>query len=81
MHAAIVLLFLILTYAGMAAGRIAWLQIDRTGIVLLASSEMTSDNFGSDVDLPAIAFLFAMTIISAQFAESAFIEPLRPHDC
>jgi hypothetical protein len=36
MHAAIVLLVLILTYIGMAAGRIAWLQIDRTGIALLA---------------------------------------------
>ena len=81
MHAAIVLLVLILTYAGMAAGRIAWLQIDRTRIALLASSEMTSDNFGSDVDLPAIAFPFAMMIISAQFAESAFHRPLRPHDC
>jgi len=35
-HAAIVLLVLILTYIGMAAGRIAWLQVDRTGIALLA---------------------------------------------
>ena len=36
MHAAIVLLVLILTYAGMAAGRIAWLRVDHTGIALLA---------------------------------------------
>jgi len=36
MHAAIVLLVLILTYVGMAAGRIAWLQVDRTGSALLA---------------------------------------------
>ena len=36
MHAAIVLLILILTYVGMAAGRIAWLRVDRTGIALLA---------------------------------------------
>jgi len=35
MHAAVVLLVLILTYAGMAAGRIAWLRVDRTGIALL----------------------------------------------
>ena len=53
MHAAIVLLVLILTYAGMAAGRIAWLQVDRTGIALLAviallvTREMTLDDFGS----------------------------------
>ena len=52
MHAAIVLLVLILTYVGMAAGRIAWLQVDRTGtallavIALLASGAMTSDDFG-----------------------------------
>ena len=80
MHAAIVLLVLILTYAGMAAGRIAWLQVDRTGIallaviVLLASGQMTLDDFGSDVDMPTIAFMFAMMIISAQFAESGFID-------
>jgi Na+/H+ antiporter NhaD/arsenite permease-like protein len=80
MHAAIVLLILILTYIGMAAGRIAWLRVDRTGIALLAviallaSGEMTLDDFGSSVDLPTLAFLFAMMIISAQFAESGFID-------
>jgi Na+/H+ antiporter NhaD/arsenite permease-like protein len=80
MHAAIVLLILILTYVGMAAGRIAWLQVDRTGIALLAviallaSGQMTLDDFGSAVDLPTLAFLFAMMIISAQFAESGFID-------
>lgn len=80
MHAAIVLLILILTYIGMAAGRIAWLGVDRTGIALLAviallaSGEMTLDDFGSAVDLPTLAFLFAMMIISAQFAESGFID-------
>ena len=80
MHAAIVLLVLILTYIGMAAGRIAWLQVDRTGIALLAviallaSGQMTLDDFGSAVDLPTLAFLFAMMIISAQFAESGFID-------
>ena len=80
MHAAIVLLILILTYIGMAAGRIAWLQVDCTGIALfavialLASGQMTLDDFGSAVDLPTLAFLFAMMIISAQFAESGFID-------
>jgi Na+/H+ antiporter NhaD/arsenite permease-like protein len=80
MHAAIVLLVLILAYVGMAAGRIAWLQVDRTGIALLAviallaSGAMTLDDFGSDVDMPTIALLFAMMIISAQFAESGFID-------
>jgi hypothetical protein len=80
MHAAIVLLVLTLTYVGMAAGRIAWLQVDRPGIALLAviallaSGAMALDDFASDVDLPAITFLFAMVIISAQFAESGFID-------
>ena len=80
MHVAIVLLVLILTYVGMAAGRVAWLQVDRTGIALLAviallaSGEMTLDEFGSAVDMPTIALLFAMMIISAQFAESGFID-------
>ncbi len=80
MHAAIVLLVLLLTYAGMAAGRIAWLQVDRTGIALLAaiallaSGQMTLDDFGSAIDMPTIAFLFAMMIISAQFAQSGFVD-------
>jgi Na+/H+ antiporter NhaD/arsenite permease-like protein len=80
MHAAIVLLVLILTYFGMAAGRIAWLQVDRTGIALLAviallaTGQMTLDDFGSTVDMPTLTLLFAMMIISAQFAESGFID-------
>jgi Na+/H+ antiporter NhaD/arsenite permease-like protein len=80
MHAAIVLTVLILTYIGMAAGRIAWLRVDRTGIALLAviallaTGETTLDDFGSAVDMPTLAFLFAMMIISAQFAESGFID-------
>jgi len=80
MHAAIILSVLILTYIGMAAGRIAWLQVDRVGIALLAviallaTNQMTLDDFGSSVDLPTLALLFAMMIISAQFAESGFID-------
>src|SRR5215469_10836263 len=75
MHAAIVLIVLILTYAGMVAGRIPRLQVDRTGIGLLAvSGQMTLDDFGSNVDMPTLALMFAMMIISAQFAESGFID-------
>jgi Na+/H+ antiporter NhaD/arsenite permease-like protein len=56
------------------------LRVDRTGIALLAviallaSGEMTLDDFGSAVHLPTLALLFAMMIISAQFAESGFID-------
>jgi len=80
MHAAIVLLVLVLTYLGMVAGRIAWLRVDRTGIALLAAIAllaggfMTLDDFGSAVDMPTLALLFAMMIISAQFAESGLID-------
>ncbi len=80
MHVAFVLLILVLTYIGMAAGRIAWLQVDRTGIALLAvitllaTGQMTLDDFGSAVDMPTLALLFAMMIISAQFAELGFID-------
>jgi Na+/H+ antiporter NhaD/arsenite permease-like protein len=80
MHAAIVLLVLILTYAGMVAGRLPRLQVDRTGIALLAvitllvGGQMTLDDFGSSVDMSTLALLFAMMIISAQFAESGFID-------
>src|SRR3954451_20144329 len=80
MHAAIVLLILTLTYIGMAAGRVAWLRVDRTGIALLAvitllaSGQITLDDFGAAVNLPTLALLFAMMIISAQFAESGFID-------
>ena len=35
MHAAIIILVFLLTYIGMAAGRLPWLQVDRTGIALL----------------------------------------------
>src|SRR5918997_134360 len=78
MHTAIVLLILTLTYIGMAAGRIAWLRVDRTGIALLAvitllaSGEMTLDDFGAAVNLPTLALLFAMMIILAQFSETGF---------
>jgi Na+/H+ antiporter NhaD/arsenite permease-like protein len=80
MHAAIVLLVLLLTYAGMLAGRIPRMQVDRTGIALLAviallvSGQMNLDDFGTNVDMPTLALLFAMMIISAQFAESGFID-------
>src|SRR3954468_453237 len=80
MHAAIILLILTLTYIGMAAGRIAWLRVDRTGIallaviMLLASREMTLDDFGSAMNLPTLAGIFEMMIIWALFAESGFID-------
>lgn len=77
MTALIVIVF-IAVYLGMALGRVPGLKIDRTGvallglIVLLASDAMTLQQAGAAVDLPTIALLFALMIISAQFQGSGF---------
>ena len=54
------------------------LAVDRTGvallglIVLLASGDLTLDEAGRAVDMPTIALLFALMILSAQFEHSGF---------
>jgi Na+/H+ antiporter NhaD/arsenite permease-like protein len=66
----------ILVYIGMALGRVPGLAIDRTGvallglIVLLAGGDLTLDEAGRAVDMPTIALLFALMILSAQFEGS-----------
>ena len=68
----------ILVYLGMAVGRVPGLAVDRTGvaliglIVLLASGDLTLDEAGRAVDMPTIALLFALMILSAQFEMSGF---------
>jgi len=68
----------VLTYVGMALGRVPGLAIDRTGvallglIVLLASGDLTLDQAGEAVDMPTITLLFALMILSAQFEHSGF---------
>jgi Na+/H+ antiporter NhaD/arsenite permease-like protein len=68
----------VLVYAGMALGRVPGLAIDRTGvallglIVLLATGDLSLDEAGRAVDMPTIALLFALMIISAQFESSGF---------
>ena len=68
----------ILVYLGMALGRVPGLAIDRTGvallglIVLLASGDLSLDEAGATVDMPTIALLFALMILSAQFESSGF---------
>src|SRR5262245_49839867 len=62
----------------MALGRVPGLAIDRTGvallglIVLLASGDLSLDEAGAAVDMPTIALLFALMILSAQFESSGF---------
>jgi Na+/H+ antiporter NhaD/arsenite permease-like protein len=74
-----------LVYLGMAAGRIPGLAIDRTGIALLgliallATEELSIAEASSAVDVPTIALLFALMIISAQFEQSGFYGYVARH--
>ncbi len=68
----------VLVYLGMALGRIPGLAVDRTGvallglIVLLATEDLALAEAGAAVDMPTIALLFALMILSAQFDHSGF---------
>src|SRR5438067_432967 len=68
----------ILVYLGMALGRVPGLAVDRTGvallglIALLASEDLTLNEAGRAVDMPMLALLFALMILSAQFENSGF---------
>jgi len=68
----------VLVYIGMALGRVPGLALDRTGvallglIVLLASGDLSMGEAGSAIDMPTIALLFALMILSAQFDHSGF---------
>ncbi|MGE0153350.1 MAG: SLC13 family permease [Reyranellaceae bacterium] len=70
----------ILTYLGMAAGRVPGLKIDRTGIallglvVLLAAGAIKVEDIGRAVDAPTLLLLFALMIISAQFGAAGFYD-------
>jgi Na+/H+ antiporter NhaD/arsenite permease-like protein len=76
----VTVLVFILTYVGMAAGRLPWLQVDRTGIallgviVLLGTEAVTLDDLGANIDMPTLVLLFALMIISAQLAASGFYD-------
>src|SRR6202167_5500327 len=80
MHTAIIAVVCLAVYVGMAAGRLPWLQVDRTGIallgvvVLLASQTVTLDSLGADIDTSTLVLLFALMIISAQFISSGFYD-------
>jgi Na+/H+ antiporter NhaD/arsenite permease-like protein len=80
MHAFLIISIFVLTYLGMAAGRLPWLEVDRTGIALLgviallATESVTLDQIGATVDISTLVLLFALMIISAQFASSGFYD-------
>lgn len=73
----VVAIFL-LTYVGVAFGRIPGLGIDRTGIALLGAIAMvvtgavSLDNAVKAVDLPTIILLYALMVLSAQLRLGGF---------
>jgi Na+/H+ antiporter NhaD/arsenite permease-like protein len=76
----IIILVFFFTYVGMAAGRLPWLQVDRTGIALLgviallATETVTLDDVSATLDTSTLVLLFALMIISAQFVSSGFYD-------
>ena len=80
MHTFFIIAIFVLTYLGMAAGRLPWLQVDRTGIALLgviallASESVTLDDIGGYIDSSTLVLLFALMIISAQFLSSGLFD-------
>src|SRR5580704_13723412 len=80
MTAVKIYLIFLLSYVGMAAGRLPWLRVDRTGIALLgvvallATDSVTLDDLGGTIDTSTLVLLFALMIISAQFVESGFYD-------
>jgi Na+/H+ antiporter NhaD/arsenite permease-like protein len=71
-------LIFILTYAGVAVGRIPWLMLDRTGIALLGAIAMVVfgavglDRAVGSIDVPTILLLYALMIVSAQLRLGGF---------
>ncbi len=77
MSQAALIIFLI-TYAGVAIGRVPGLALDRTGIALLGAIAMTVTGVLTEieaaqaVDLPTILLLYALMVISAQLRLGGF---------
>lgn len=71
-NAAVIIVFM-LVYAGMILGGIPGLAIDRTGvallgaIALLAFGAVSIDDAWRAVDVPTIALLLGLMVVSAQF--------------
>jgi Na+/H+ antiporter NhaD/arsenite permease-like protein len=69
-------------YAGMILGRIPGLALDRTGVALLGAivlvtlRRVTVPELSTVVDVPTIALLFGLMVVSAQFRMSGFYSRL-----
>ena len=73
-----VLLVFLFVYLGMLLGRIPGLALDRTGVALLgalgllATGKITLPEAWLAVDVPTIALLFGLMVVSAQFRLGGF---------
>jgi Na+/H+ antiporter NhaD/arsenite permease-like protein len=80
MNATLVLLVFGFVYLAMALGRWPGLALDRTGaavigaIVLVALGAADRALILASIDFPTLAILFALMVLSAQFAASGFFE-------
>jgi Na+/H+ antiporter NhaD/arsenite permease-like protein len=76
----IVVAVFIVTYLGMAAGRIPGLKLDRSGIALLAAialiatDAVTLDQASGFVDRSTMMMLFGLMIVAAQFGVAGMFE-------
>lgn len=70
---AFVTLLFVLTYLGMAAGRVPGLKLDRTGIalvvavVLVATQSLPTGEVSDTIDFPTLLLLAGLLILSARF--------------
>ncbi len=77
-----VLLIFLFVYLGMILGRLPGLALDRTGIallgalLLLVSDQVTLTQAWMAVDVPTIALLFGLMVVSAQFRLGGFYSRL-----
>ena len=78
----VVVAVFLLVYLGMVLGEIPGLALDRTGIALLgaialvASGRMTTATAWNAIDVPTIALLLGLMVISAQFRLGGFYNTL-----
>lgn len=76
----IILACFIATYLGMALGRVPGLALDRAGmallgaIALLLAGAVAPEDIARLIDLPTLAILFGLMVLSAQFAASGFYD-------
>ena len=72
----LIIAIFLLTYVGMAVGRVPGLTLDRSGIALVAAVALLASGTvgvgaaGAAIDMPTILLLFALMLVSAQFQEA-----------